>query len=464
MKFGHEYQQTLSKAEFPYDFPQEWVASAISYRLLKKCVQKLSLELRVLGFDITTLSSLIETDSSGQAQLLSYSLGPDSQRVQPRLALVLESENGVPVDAYLSQETLDFLKQIGLKSNSTPNQTLEPSCNENASTKIAPRTSSHSLLSTSLAPQASTPAPSNNKTITKEIQTLEIPLMADSEFFQMLASEIFDIDRLQVREAAKMKEQISGISDSIVKDTSGSSSDGLYNWREMLDLYLQAGIFFSSNEAGHGNRKPAKAWNRMQWFDAQLKLIERNSNMRFLRSGPVQKFFLLNRELLRSLHFQEINHRAMIKILKKFNKKTALPARREFPALIVNEKFFSSTTAMSKAVCFAISSEILGLVPILDDYLCLICFSIVYKPVRLSCCHLFCISCTLKLQMARDDACPLCRAHVVLKADGRYIDQSHKRFLEKFFPREIKAKQKENERAANPALYSNKKEQTCVVC
>jgi hypothetical protein len=55
--------------------------------------------------------------------------------------------------------------------------------------------------------------------------------------------------------------------------------------------------------------------------------------------------------------------------------------------------------------------------PSLDDYACLICTSIAFKPIRLACGHLFCVRCLVKMQRAGKAECPLCRSKVVLLAD-----------------------------------------------
>lgn len=68
---------------------------------------------------------------------------------------------------------------------------------------------------------------------------------------------------------------------------------------------------------------------------------------------------------------------------------------------------------MSKPIVFP-DARIL---PSLDDYVCLICMSIAFKPIRLSCGHLFCIRCLVKMQQRRKEQCPLCRAPSVLLAD-----------------------------------------------
>ena len=66
MKFAHEYQEVLHKAEFPYDFPKQWIDSAISYGQLKKCIKKVERELSSLGLDAETLKRLLQVVDTNQ--------------------------------------------------------------------------------------------------------------------------------------------------------------------------------------------------------------------------------------------------------------------------------------------------------------------------------------------------------------------------------------------------------------
>jgi hypothetical protein len=83
----------------------------------------------------------------------------------------------------------------------------------------------------------------------------------------------------------------------------------------------------------------------------------------------------------------------------------------------------------------AIGETLLPLIPHLDDYACLICTSIAFTPIRLSCGHFFCVRCVgliihiiaigfnsrlrclVKMQKRGQGDCPMCRAPVVLIAD-----------------------------------------------
>ena len=99
----------------------------------------------------------------------------------------------------------------------------------------------------------------------------------------------------------------------------------------------------------------------------------------------------------------------------EFDKRTALGAKDKFPDVTIGEAFLTGT--MAKAVCVKLAEDVLGSVPRLEDYLCLICATILYKPVRLNCHHTFCIRCLVTLWFNRKDECPMCRQKGVLMAD-----------------------------------------------
>lgn len=128
----------------------------------------------------------------------------------------------------------------------------------------------------------------------------------------------------------------------------------------------------------------------------------------------------------------------------EFDKRTALGARETFPEFIASDSFLASHLA--RAICYTMSSSLLNLIPQLDNYLCPICSSISVKPVRLSCSHVFCVRCLVKLQRAQKRFCPMCRRDAVLEADSTNLDLSLLSFLKVYFPKETKLKQQENEK------------------
>ncbi|MBE3046631.1 hypothetical protein IMZ48_29700 [Candidatus Bathyarchaeota archaeon] len=67
-------------------------------------------------------------------------------------------------------------------------------------------------------------------------------------------------------------------------------------------------------------------------------------------------------------------------------------------------------------MCAQMSTELVSVVPQVADYLCPVCFTIAYRPIRLTCRHVFCIRCVVKLQRRRETLCPLCRSDTVMTA------------------------------------------------
>ena len=163
--------------------------------------------------------------------------------------------------------------------------------------------------------------------------------------------------------------------------------------------------------------------------------------------------------------FQRANAEATRKILKKHAKRTALP----LPSLTVSpdsSQVPSSTSltmrydtsafslpgavdsmtlviprniaSLPRTLVQAMSETLLPIIPHVDDYACLICTSIAFKPIRLFCGHLFCVRyvcsaaqcmrlmlliihrlfrCLVKMQKRGKGNCPMCRAPTVLQAD-----------------------------------------------
>ncbi|KAI0404039.1 hypothetical protein F4802DRAFT_261868 [Xylaria palmicola] len=99
------------------------------------------------------------------------------------------------------------------------------------------------------------------------------------------------------------------------------------------------------------------------------------------------------------------------------------------------------------------STELISVVPQLDDYLCPICFAIAYWPVRLHCQHVFCSRCLVKMSRKDDRHCPLCRADTIMMAGLENFDAERAAFLRKYFPKEVKEKVRANERERNQEIF-----------
>ena len=304
-------------------------------------------------------------------------------------------------------------------------------------------------------------------------ETVEIPLTSDSEFFQTLKWELEDLNQLQQTEQTQLTTQITKLGDDITSLTAASrrrSRAELGAWREIFRLYIEHEIFFSTSEQSAGSHTSTAAQQKLTEYMQHLTLGPNNNNnnkkpLRLSRPDrhALTTFLHINTSVLHFMKFQELNRTALSKILKKFDKRTALHAGQEcslLPRLLRHERFLAHDLA--KAACFTIQQHLLPIIPQLADYLCSICLAISFKPVRLRCRHVFCIRCLVVMQRAGQDRCPLCRSNVVAEATVHNLDTELMAFLQAKFPAEVEAKQTENQRAAGVDRYGEDFDK-CVV-
>ncbi|EDN07003.1 RING-14 finger domain-containing protein [Histoplasma capsulatum] len=464
MKFAHDYTQILN-AE---DYPSQWVQSAISYKRLKKCIKKVRKELLSLGLRPEILNLLWHQSQAANAAgydgaggdsrpfgfQYSLSKSPLTSFWLPKLTFVVDPMDGSPIDAFVSPETLEFLQQLNKIPLPIPAATLARLDSELGSF------THHGFLEVVADGELS--LDKQGEPVKKldydaeTVHSVEIPLSADSEFFHILNKELSGLDELQEREQIGLSERAKDLRQQIVKITKPQfrrSQSALYVWREIFRLYIDMQVFFCTDEQGSGQRDAETASRKLEKFQTTLKQGRQIKKLGKEGRSALEAFLCINNVLLQNLKFQEINRTALTKILKKFDKRTALPAGTIFPELMVVETFLAET--MAKAVCYTISEVVLTVIPQLDDYLCPICFNISFKPVRLRCNHVFCIRCLVVMQRAKQNNCALCREGVVMEATGANLDNELLAFLASNFPKETRAKQKENERAATIDLYGN---------
>ncbi|KAK2757843.1 hypothetical protein FQN54_004249 [Arachnomyces sp. PD_36] len=458
MKFAHNYSEALEKE----NYPSRWLTSALSYKQLKKCIKKVQKELSSLGLDPETLNILWQTSGeesvkgSGDPGSVGFQyLFSGTSNFHPKLIFVLNPKDGSPVDAWLSPATREYLRTLTKNpesSSSEPSRSTSPVESDDG---CRVSLDEYGSLNSSLAGDPAEPP--------EGYQTVEIPLHSDSEFFQILRKEMSALANLQEREQKDLSQQVTQLGKeigAITQTSSGRSKRTVYAWRDILRLYTESQVFFSTGETNTGQRNVATAQQQLQAFQENLARDRRIGKLGKESQAMLAKFMRINALLLQNLKFQDINRTALMKILKKFDKQTALRARSSLPEFLP-EPFLSQK--MAKAVCYTISEEILSIVPQVNDYLCPICFSIAFKPVRLRCQHVFCIRCLITMQRARQDHCPLCRRGVVMEACSDNLDNELIDFLKTTFPKETKAKQKDNERAAGFDIYGDAYGKCCVM-
>src|SRR2546423_14764311 len=121
MKFGHEFQEALKRE----GYPDRWVESAIAYGRLKKCIKKVEGELLNLGLNAETLKRILHPepgqvldrkDSVGSEGIAyQYTFAGASKNPRPRLTFVIDTKNGMAIDAHLSPSTREYLEKLASK-------------------------------------------------------------------------------------------------------------------------------------------------------------------------------------------------------------------------------------------------------------------------------------------------------------------------------------------------------------
>lgn len=479
MKFGQEYAAALARDEFP----QHWLDSAIEYKQLKKCIKKVQRELESIGLDAPTIEKLAqwlktpdeqrqdggnsnaksdgESDSDrkskdGQAEPTS---DQDSipEEFTPQLRVLVDSKTGTPLDATLAPETRANLEKLARS------EMLMTSRHAELGHAI------HHVNSLQASREGDSASDESDKEGPAETKWIQIPLVSAKNFFDTLEPKLDELEALNEAEEKKLEMDILDLGD-MVEDVTEPVREGfeakrkisyrdLYFWREMFRLYLEKPIFYSETERNRGALSFDEAKRNLQAYDEQLRSTGLLAKMRTpLAKKAAQRFLDLNVDILRIMHFQEMNARAMRKILKKFDKRTHLEGqmfmaavRKRHPALLSgtgNSIGNGFANSIARDLQAELSTKVLAIVPQLEDWTCPVCLGMAWRPVSLGCCRsVFCIRCIIQLQDQKMMRCPCCNTETVMAADGRNLDFETMDFLEKYFPLEVKKRQKENEKA-----------------
>jgi hypothetical protein len=323
MKFGHVFKESLRNE----GFPPEWVDSAISYSQLKKCIKRLTDELRQIGLDPETLSKLLKhvedyNDAAGQdddqERPFEYILNPDStgpgsrQAFHPKLIFYVNELNGDVLGAKLDEETRRKLQMMAVETGMSDMRVVEDS-----------ESSVQSVESIDLAAatDATPMSPPRNR---PGHRTVEVPITSDTEFFTRLTTEVSGLEKLQEREEKRMNVQIEELGKQVAKltdpDRKRGNKKNLAVWRQVFQIYVEEGIFFGTTEMDHKSHDSQVAMERLAGFSnkvAKAGLVEKLKKKDNLQA--LNTFMNLNREILQGLRFGEINHNAMLKILKSMS-------------------------------------------------------------------------------------------------------------------------------------------------
>jgi hypothetical protein len=280
----------------------------------------------------------------------------------------------------------------------------------------------------------------------RHLKTLVIELEHDDEFFKMLLKELNEATVLQDATSERFQQDISSLESKMTKVAAPNQKTDMYNWRKIFSIYMDAQIFQGTAESDRSCRSVERSKSQMTWFLEQLKTSNLLSKLKTKESKlAFEKFIALNTELITMKHYQLLNQTAIRKILKKHDKRSGLTASHSFPELVSMDHLFSPTLA--SLLYATITQRLTTIIPQPDDYSCPVCMSVAWRPIRLSCSHVFCVRCLIKAQKKGMASCPLCRHPTAIKtATALNLDEGLQNFLKLYFPEEIKLKKRENER------------------
>lgn len=460
MKFAKVFQQALIEE----DIPDEWVEAAIQYKLLKKCIGKVVKEIEFLGLTKMDLKLLLRDDSGDETVdldedangknngiIAKYLLAKSekSNEIKPMLKLTINDEARKDITSGELQELAESVRarvRLALNSSYHEKQFVEIKEGEEG-LELSPTTSHE-----------------GEELVTINNNEIVILLKSDEKFFGMLNSELKNLDNLRLEEELNLLGLIEHLSEAVILFTNRRSD--LYLWRELFKLYLDSEIFFRFNETSSSllERAVEQIKRNLDHFSSIVSRTEVLQRMQKRKSlTAYNEFVALNERLFKIIQFQSINSEALRKILKKFDKQTSFNVSSRFPALISDDHVFINGSSIAQKICFTMQNKLLRIIPQLEDYSCPICVSVAYKPIRLSCGHLFCVRCLVKMKQRQKTDCPICRSSKAIAiADSSNLDSDAMLIIQRSFPIEIKEKLRDAEKERYKEVMGNRK--GCCIC
>lgn len=453
MKFAKVFQQVLTDEHLPED----WIERAIQYKKLKKRINKVVDELELIGIKKSDLN-------------IKYNLELINNEIHPLLIINITPLLKTLIIEKLNNLNYNYEINIINHNHSDTSSLISNATNATNATDATNASSISDISNTSgTSDNYSALNPFDDSTIYYE---LKISLLQDTKFFQLLYNEINDLNNFKIEEESEITNDVEILANQISNVTIPQmKKNDLYNWREIFQLYIESQIFFSTNESNTGVVEYNKSKERLIIF---LKnLTESGLLNKFNQSKSIlffNQFKDLNFLILKISNFQNFNNLAIKKILKKFDKQTKLNSKILFPKLFIhdinnniNNDNNILNDSITKDICFIISNKLLNIIPQIDDYLCPICCSIAFKPIRLQCGHLFCIRCLVKLRRKNEDKCPLCRHNCLLKLTTNNLDIAQMNYMKLYFPKEVKEKELLNDKEILHEKYGRDVDKSCVI-
>ncbi|KAJ2083518.1 hypothetical protein H4R24_000791 [Coemansia sp. RSA 988] len=298
---------------------------------------------------------------------------------------------------------------------------------------------------------------------TEETQVV-VRLEADQLFFDQLVRYIERMQQFEQKYTKVYNTNVDHLGDELATVTSPYKHD-YQVWREIFRLYMDSDIWSHTQGDSRSTSTAREGQERFGKFVKHIEAIRLVQRLRDPMSARLlMSFYKLNLELAHMKLLQEMNGEATRKIIKKHDKQTHLVAKTQFPQLITVD-----TASLTQALIFTIYNDLVGVVPQINDYLCPMCLNIAWRPLRLECTHLFCSRCIVKASRRHMFDCPICRSkNAVYNAGIQNVDKALLNFLKLYFPKDIKAKQREiqqdiSEEETHAIVAAQERNSPCIV-
>ncbi|KAJ6447875.1 hypothetical protein C8R45DRAFT_850636 [Mycena sanguinolenta] len=455
-------------AEILASLPPELAENAVDYRRLKKLINELVTELASVGLGPAVLQDLLKARDEDAATRVEYQFNGASG-IEPRLRLWVDPPNA-PTPPKKKGRIVEIQEE-----------------EDDTDTEMSPESSQVSLLwdlQRHGEPDLPGPAASQSDPTTVDKSKVEvvIPLASDLAFFELLVKTLRELSEHLTAIHAQFVETLTELTKTVsaaarpvsstshgFKALSALRSDAgevranamtrkasqylysdLYSWREIFQIYVETEIFESVNELHPGERTIEEAETRLKQFAERVTArgLGDSRQLKLPQSRKaLQSFLELNLFILNVKKASLANAEATRKILKKHAKRTALPLTDSSNTTPLD--LLPTHASLPRILVQELGTTLLPIIPSLEDYACLICTSIAFKPIRLSCGHLFCVRCLVKMQKRGNDHCPMCRAPCVLVANRSNVDWALLNFMRDWFPEESNVKLRQNEKEAS---------------
>ncbi|TIB95209.1 NPL4-domain-containing protein [Wallemia mellicola] len=400
-------------------YSTEWQEKSIEYKHLKKLLTDVVEELNTIGLNKAKLLDLLLSRSEDTH--IEYVLNGPLNQPQPQLIVQFNDDNS----------KREWLSLFNLQNNSSGLSEVS------ASTSNKDMEKQQSDAVEEIYTEGTDP---NNKEI-------HINLNADAKFLGALTAAFDKLEALQLVEKKKFAKQVETLCNAITGVTGPGAvshsafslhrkkTNDLYAWREIFTLWVESAIYEGITESNRGERDVESAEKRLNAFAAEV--VKRGlGDSRTMKSkqsrDALDQFLELNMALLDIKKFYTANLEAARKILKKHMKMTALPTDAFYSFAGVEGSALQTATSsqnsnfgwtfytisLPRVLLSRLTETLIPIIPSIDDYNCLICQEIAFKPIRLRqvIVRIRSADGTFRFDLKADDTIELLKDNIVDKA------------------------------------------------